>query len=126
VRGAANTSIKLGMGTTSFDQDSATRGRAIFSEGIGTAVLMFAILEIVDSRGPTELAGPIIGGVVIAIAMVVGLVTGPSCRSGRAFGPALVSALGGWRGALGPADPGLRPPGHGRIGAGCGRARLPR
>jgi glycerol uptake facilitator protein len=91
----AHTGIKLGMGMTAFDQHSASWGQAIFSEGIGTAVLMFTILGIVDSRGPTELAGIIIGGVVIAIIMVVGPITGASLNPARAFGPELVSAFGG-------------------------------
>jgi glycerol uptake facilitator protein len=91
----AHTGIKLGMGMTSFNQHTATWGQAIFSEGIGTAVLMFTILGIVDSRGPTELAGIIIGGVVIAIIMIVGPITGASLNPARAFGPELVSVIGG-------------------------------
>ena len=91
----AHTGIKLGMGMTSFDQHGVSWGAAIFGEGIGTAVLMFTILGIVDSRGPTELAGIIIGGVVIAIIMIVGPITGASLNPARAFGPELVSALGG-------------------------------
>jgi glycerol uptake facilitator protein len=91
----AHTGIKLGMGMTSFNEHSSTWGQAIFSEGIGTAVLMFTILGIVDSRGPTQLAGLIIGGVVIAIIMIVGPITGASLNPARALGPELVSALGG-------------------------------
>jgi glycerol uptake facilitator protein len=56
---------------------------------------MFTILGIVDSRGPTQLAGIIIGGVVIAIIMIVGPITGASLNPARAFGPELVSAIGG-------------------------------
>jgi glycerol uptake facilitator protein len=91
----AHTGINLGMGMTSFNQHTATWGQAVFAEGIGTAVLMFTILGIVDSRGPTELAGIIIGGVVIAIIMIVGPITGASLNPARAFGPELVSAIGG-------------------------------
>jgi glycerol uptake facilitator protein len=90
----AHTGIKLGMGQTSFG-DTTSWGQAIFAEGIGTAVLMFTILGIVDSRGPTDLAGIIIGGVVIAIIMIVGPITGASLNPARAFGPELVSAIGG-------------------------------
>ena len=61
----------------------------------GTAVLMFTILGIVDSRSPGDLAGIVIGGVVIAIIMIVGPITGASLNPARAFGPELVSALGG-------------------------------
>jgi glycerol uptake facilitator protein len=56
---------------------------------------MFAILGIVDSRSPSELAGLVIGGVVVAIIMIVGPITGASLNPARAFGPELVSAIGG-------------------------------
>ena len=91
----ASTAIDLGMGQTSFNEDTATWAQAIFAEGIGTFILMFAILGIVDSRSPSDLAGIVIGGVVIAIIMVVGPMTGASLNPARAFGPELVSAFGG-------------------------------
>jgi glycerol uptake facilitator protein len=91
----AATAIDLGMGQTSFNQDTATWAQAIFAEGIGTFMLMFAILGIVDGRSPSELAGIVIGGVVVAIIMVVGPMTGASLNPARAFGPELVSAIGG-------------------------------
>jgi glycerol uptake facilitator protein len=55
---------------------------------------MFAILGIVDSRSPSDLAGLIIGGAVIAIIMIVGPITGASLNPARAFGPELISAIG--------------------------------
>src|SRR4051794_40261409 len=67
----AHSGIDLGMGQTSFNESSSAWGQAIFAEGIGTFMLMFAILGIVDSRGPTEFAGLIIGGVGIAVILVV-------------------------------------------------------
>jgi glycerol uptake facilitator protein len=91
----ASTAIDLGMGQTSFNEDTATYAQAIFAEGIGTFMLMFAILGIVDSKSPNELAGIVIGGVVIAIIMVIGPMTGASLNPARAFGPELVSAFGG-------------------------------
>jgi glycerol uptake facilitator protein len=91
----AHSAIDLGMGMTSFNEDTTTWAQAIFSEGIGTFMLMFAILGIVDSRSPSDLAGLVIGGVVIAIIMIVGPVTGASLNPARAFGPELVSAIGG-------------------------------
>jgi len=91
----ASQAIDLGMGQTSFNQDTATWAQAIFAEGIGTFMLMFAILGIVDTRSPSDLAGLVIGGVVIAIIMVVGPMTGASLNPARAFGPELVSAFGG-------------------------------
>jgi glycerol uptake facilitator protein len=90
----AHTAIDLGVGQTSFNQSGTAWGSAIFAEGIGTFMLMFAILGIVDSRSPGDFAGLIIGGVVVAIIMVVGPVTGASLNPARAFGPELVSALG--------------------------------
>jgi glycerol uptake facilitator protein len=91
----AHTAIDLGMGQTSFNESTTTWASAIFAEAIGTAILMFAILGIVDGRSPGDLAGLVIGGVVVAIIMVVGPVTGASLNPARAFGPELVSAIGG-------------------------------
>jgi glycerol uptake facilitator protein len=90
----AHTGIDLGMGQTSFNHASTTWGQAIFAEGIGTFMLMFAILGIVDSRSPSEFAGLIIGGAVVAIIMVLGPVTGASLNPARAFGPELISSIG--------------------------------
>ncbi len=90
----AHTGIDLGMGQTSFNEASTTWGQAIFAEGIGTFILMFAILGIVDSRSPGDFAGIIIGGAVIAIIMVVGPITGASLNPARAFGPELISSIG--------------------------------
>ncbi len=90
----SQTAIDFGMGQTSFNPDTTTWLSAIFAEGIGTFMLMFAILGIVDSRSPGDFAGLIIGGVVIAIIMVLGPITGASLNPARAFGPELVSALG--------------------------------
>jgi glycerol uptake facilitator protein len=91
----AHTGIDLGMGQTSFNQDATTWASAIFAEGIGTFMLMYAILGIVDSRSPGDFAGIVIGGVVVAIIMVLGPITGASLNPARAFGPELVSAIGG-------------------------------
>jgi glycerol uptake facilitator protein len=90
----AHTGIDLGMGQTSFNESTTTWGSAIFAEGIGTAILMFAILGIVDTRSPGDFAGIVIGGTVVAIIMVVGPVTGASLNPARAFGPELISAIG--------------------------------
>jgi glycerol uptake facilitator protein len=91
----AQSGIDLGMGQTSFNEDTTTWASAIFAEGIGTFMLMLAILGIVDARSPGDFAGIVIGGVVVAIIMVVGPVTGASLNPARAFGPELVSAIGG-------------------------------
>jgi glycerol uptake facilitator protein len=90
----AHSGIDLGMGQTSFNESSTAWGQAIFAEGIGTFILMFAILGIVDSRSPSEFAGLIIGGAVVAIIMVAGPITGASLNPARAFGPELISSIG--------------------------------
>src|ERR1041384_3870316 len=51
----------VGMHQTSVNEDTVSWGQAIFSEGIGTALLVFAILGIVDPRSPNDLAGVVIG-----------------------------------------------------------------
>jgi glycerol uptake facilitator protein len=88
------TGIDLGLGQASFNQDATTWGSAVFAEGIGTFILMLAIIGIVDSRSPGDFAGLVIGGVVVAIIMVVGPLTGASLNPARAFGPEFVSMLG--------------------------------
>src|SRR3954451_12747633 len=50
----AGSAIDLGMGQTSFNPDTVTWAQAIFAEGIGTFILMFAIMGIVDSRSPGD------------------------------------------------------------------------
>jgi glycerol uptake facilitator protein len=87
--------IDLGMGQTSFDSSTFTWASAILAEGVGTFILMFAILGIVDGRSPNELAGLVIGGIVVGIIMVVGPITGASLNPARALTPELVSAIGG-------------------------------
>ena len=90
----AHQAIDLGMGMTSFNEDTTTWAAAILAEGLGTFMLMFAVLGIVDGRSPSELAGLVIGGAVVAIIMVMGPITGASLNPARAFGPELVSAIG--------------------------------
>jgi glycerol uptake facilitator protein len=90
----AGSGIDLGLGQTSFNQDTVTWASAIFAEGIGTFILMFAILGIVDSRSPGDFAGLVIGGTVVAIIMLVGPITGASLNPARAFGPEFVSMIG--------------------------------
>jgi glycerol uptake facilitator protein len=89
------TGVDLGLGQASFNQDTYSWGSAVFAEFIGTGLLMFAILGIVDSRSPGDFAGLVIGGVVVAIIMVVGPITAASLNPARAFGPELVAAIGG-------------------------------
>src|SRR3954467_8703318 len=90
----SHSGIDLGMGQTSFNEDTSTWASAIFAEGIGTFMLVFAIFGIVDSRSPGDFAGLVIGGVVVAIIMVVGPITGASLNPARAFGPEFISQIG--------------------------------
>ena len=88
------TGIDMGLGAASFNQDTYSWGSAVLAEFLGTGILMFAILGIVDARSPGDFAGIVIGGVVVAIIMVVGPITAASLNPARAFGPELVSAIG--------------------------------
>src|SRR3989441_3145548 len=56
----AHSAIDLGMGQTSFKEAATPWASAIFAEGIGTFILMFAILGIVDTRSPGDFAGLVI------------------------------------------------------------------
>jgi glycerol uptake facilitator protein len=86
--------IVLGLGQTAF-ADSTSYLSAAFSELVGTGLLLFAILGIVDSKSPTDLAGLVIGGAVVGIILIFGPVTGASLNPARALGPELVSSIAG-------------------------------
>jgi len=86
--------ITLGMGQTHF-ANTTTYASAAAAELLGTGLVMFAILGIVDKRSPSDLAGLVIGGAFVAIIMVTGPITGGSLNPARALGPELVSAIGG-------------------------------
>ena len=90
-----HTGIELGMGGTSFDSSTVTWASAMASEAIGVFVLVYAIAGIVDKDAPGSLSGIVIGGVVVAIIMVVAPVAGAALNPARTFGPAIVSELGG-------------------------------
>ena len=88
------TGIDFGLGQASFNEDTYSWGAAIFAEFVGTGILMFAIMGIVDDRSPGDFAGLVIGGVVVAIIMIFGPITAASLNPARAFGPELVTSLG--------------------------------
>ena len=89
--------VTFGMGQTHFAADASSSYflQAALAEALGTGLLIFAILGIVDSRSPGTLAGIVIGGAVVGIILIFGPVTGASLNPARAFGPELVQAIAG-------------------------------
>ena len=90
--------VTFGMGQTHFAADASTGYylQAALAEALGTGLLLFAILGIVDGRSAgAPLAGVVIGGAVAGIILVFGPVTGASLNPARAFGPELVQAIAG-------------------------------
>jgi glycerol uptake facilitator protein len=89
--------VTFGMGQTHFAADASTSYflQAALAEALGTGLLIFAILGIVDSRSPGTLAGLVIGGAVVGIILIFGPITGASLNPARAFGPELVQAIAG-------------------------------
>src|SRR4030081_3995336 len=89
--------VTFGMGQTHFAADASTSYymQAALAEALGTGLLIFAILGIVDSKSPNQLAGLVIGGAVVGIILIFGPVTGASLNPARAFGPEMVQAIAG-------------------------------
>jgi glycerol uptake facilitator protein len=89
--------VTFGMGQTHFaaDASGAYFAEAALAEALGTGLLILAILGIVDSRSPGQLAGLVIGGAVVGIILIFGPITGASLNPARAFGPELVQAIAG-------------------------------
>lgn len=74
-------------------------GWAFFSEVLGTALLLFAILAIVDVLNAppgSNLAPLIIGFLVVALGMSIGAVSGYAINPARDFGPRLFAWAAGW------------------------------
>jgi glycerol uptake facilitator protein len=85
--------LGYGFGVVNWNSDTVGWGSALFIEALGTAILMFTILGIVDSRAPAGWAGLVIGLVVVAIIIPVGPVTNAAINPARAFGPLFVSTI---------------------------------
>ena len=66
---------------------------AFAAEAVGTGILMFTVLGIVDSRAPGDLAGLVIGFVVVSVILYLGPVTNAEINPARGFGPDLVYSL---------------------------------
>jgi glycerol uptake facilitator protein len=84
-----------GFGVVDFNHAVTSWGSAMFIEALGTGILLFAILGIVDTRSPEGWAGLVIGLVIVAIIITVGPVTNASLNPARALGPLIVSDLNG-------------------------------
>ncbi len=87
--------LGAGAGVVDFNGAVTSWGSAMFIEALGTAILLFAILGIVDTRSPEGWAGLVIGLVVVAIIITVGPVTNASINPARGIGPLLISDLNG-------------------------------
>ena len=87
--------LGYGFGVVNFNHDVTSWGSAMFAEAIGTAILMFTILGIVDSRSPAGWAGLVIGLVIVAIIITVGPVTNASLNPARAIGTLFTEDVAG-------------------------------
>ncbi len=67
----------------------------MFAEALGTAILLFTIMGIVDSRSPAGWAGLVIGLVIVAIIIVVGPITNASLNPARAIGTLFTADVAG-------------------------------
>src|SRR6266487_4183491 len=87
--------LGYGFGVVHFDHATTSWGSAMLIEAIGTAILLFTILGIVDSRSPEGWAGLVIGLVVVAIIITVGPVTNASINPARQLGPLFLQTVDG-------------------------------
>src|SRR5256714_8579262 len=87
--------LGYGFGVVHFNHAVTSWGSAMLIEGIGTAILLFTIMGIVDTRSPEGWAGLVIGLVVVAIIITVGPVTNASLNPARAIGPLFVTTIHG-------------------------------
>jgi glycerol uptake facilitator protein len=87
--------LGYGFGVVHFDHSTTTWGSAMFIEALGTAILLFTILGIVDTRSPEGWAGLVIGLVIVGIIITVGPITNSSLNPARAIGPLLITTIHG-------------------------------
>src|SRR5258708_8109919 len=89
--------VTFGMGQTHFAADASSSYylQAALAEALGTGLLIFPILGIVDSKSPSQLAGIVIGGAAVGRILIFGPIPGASLHPPRAFGPELVHAIAG-------------------------------
>src|SRR5258708_7013802 len=82
--------LGYGFGIVHFDHTVTSWGSAMLIEGIGTAILLFTIMGIVDTRSPEGWAGLVIGLVIVAIIITVGQITNASLNPARPIGALLL------------------------------------
>jgi glycerol uptake facilitator protein len=87
--------LGYGFGVVHFNGSTTTWGSAMLIEAIGTGILLFTILGIVDARSPEGWAGLVIGLVIVAIIVTVGPITNASLNPARALGPLFVVTVHG-------------------------------
>jgi len=93
--------------TAGFGSQTVPVGWAFFSETLGTALLLFMILAIVDTLNSppgSNLAPLIIGLLVVALGMSIGPVSGYAINPARDFGPRLWAWVAGWGATAMPGD----------------------
>jgi glycerol uptake facilitator protein len=93
--------------TAAFGGQVVPIGWAFFSEVLGTALLLFGILAIVDTRNSppgSNLAPLLIGLLVVALGMSIGPVSGYAINPARDFGPRLWAWVAGWGAVAMPGD----------------------
>jgi len=93
--GTRAVNLGYGFGVVHFNHATTAWGSAMFIEALGTAILLFTILGIVDTRSPEGWAGLVIGLVIVAIIITVGPVTNASLNPARAIGPLFVTTIHG-------------------------------
>ena len=75
----------------------------LIDQVVGTALLMAGVLALTDQRNvgaPAWLAGPLIGGLVVAIGVAFGFNAGYAINPARDLGPRLFTAVAGWGGGV--------------------------
>ena len=93
--GSKAVDLGYGFGVVHFNGSTTTWGSAMLIEAIGTGILLFTILGIVDTRSPEGWAGLVIGLVIVAIIITVGPITNASLNPARALGPLFVVTVHG-------------------------------
>jgi len=93
--GSKAVDLGYGFGVVHFNGSTTTWGSAMLIEAIGTGILLFTILGIVDTRSPEGWAGLVIGLVIVGIIITVGPITNASLNPARALGPLFIVTIHG-------------------------------